>query len=371
MTSAPLPVLSLLGHEWLAFELLHGEPLYVPALRALVGALGGEPLVVVRRPDVDRVTTEVTRAGLPARIVVAEEWWAAVRATPGTALLLHDALCPLASSEFLADVARRTREQISMVGYRPVTDTVKTAVDGAIQGTIDREGLAAITTPVLLAAAVLGDGEPPISDVVALVAWLRERGTVELVTAPSLARRVDDASAVNLLECVDELSRQVHAADQAPELPEELQRLPQHRTRQLLRVAERVGGRTVQHPSGLARHPLLEVTRIGRQQGAVGQLDVPPAAGAPGGLQQPSRIVQLVVGDHPAGLAEQLGMLLVHQGLPEGHRCGRCGRRRCSRPPERSNPDFASSRSARNRSSGNVIFTFPASPATQRTTRSV
>jgi hypothetical protein len=44
---------------------------------------------------------------------------------------------------------------------------------------------------------------------VALVAWLRERGPVELVTAPSLARRVDDASAVNLLECVDELRRQV------------------------------------------------------------------------------------------------------------------------------------------------------------------
>ena len=54
----------------------------------------------------------------------------------------------------------------------------------------------------------LVDGSTPIADVVALVAWLRERGPVELVTAPSLARRVDDASAVNLLECVDELSRQ-------------------------------------------------------------------------------------------------------------------------------------------------------------------
>jgi hypothetical protein len=210
MTSAAvLPVLSLLGHESLGFELLHGEPLYVHALRALVVGVGGEPLLVVRRPDVERVIAEVTHADLATRVVIAEEWWAAVRELPGTALLLHDALCPLASADFLAAVAGRTSEQVSLVGYRPVTDTVKTAVGGAIQGTIDREGLAAITAPVLVAAAVVGDQEPPIADVVALVAWLRERGPVELVTAPSLARRVDDASAVNLLECVDELSRQV------------------------------------------------------------------------------------------------------------------------------------------------------------------
>jgi hypothetical protein len=43
-----------------------------------------------------------------------------------------------------------------------------------------------------------------------LLSWLRGRGPVELVKGPSLARRVDDASAVNLLECVDEVGRRVH-----------------------------------------------------------------------------------------------------------------------------------------------------------------
>ena len=42
-----------------------------------------------------------------------------------------------------------------------------------------------------------------------LVGWLRERGPVELVVAPAIARRVDDASAVNLLESIDELGRRV------------------------------------------------------------------------------------------------------------------------------------------------------------------
>ena len=55
-------VLSLLGHPSLGFELLHGEPLYILALRALEAALGGEPLVVVRRPDVARVAADAKEA---------------------------------------------------------------------------------------------------------------------------------------------------------------------------------------------------------------------------------------------------------------------------------------------------------------------
>ncbi len=124
-------VLSLLGHPSLGFELLHGEPLYVLALRALEAALGGEPLVVVRRPDVARVAADVTRAGLAARVVAEEEWWAA--AGTERALLVHDALCPLASAEFLASIAGHTGPG-SVVAFRPVTDTVKTAVDGADPG---------------------------------------------------------------------------------------------------------------------------------------------------------------------------------------------------------------------------------------------
>ncbi len=212
MTSQPTPdvnavtgVLSLLGHASLGFETLHGEPLFVHALRALADALGGEPLVVVRRPDVARVAADVTRTGLAARVVAEEDWWEAAGASHH--LLVHDALCPLASAEFLMAVAARAGTG-SVVGFRPVTDTVKTAVDGAIQGTIDRESLAAVTSPVLVAVDTL-DAEPPLADFARLVGWLRERGPVDLVAAPAIARRVDDESAVNLLESIDELGRRV------------------------------------------------------------------------------------------------------------------------------------------------------------------
>ena len=91
---------------------------------------------------------------------------------------------------------------------------MKTVVDSRIQGTSDRAGLAALVSPAVVArdvvaAAIADDERPPVEDFSLLAGWLRARGEVRLVRAPSLARRVDDASSVNLLECVDELSRRV------------------------------------------------------------------------------------------------------------------------------------------------------------------
>ena len=78
-----------------------------------------------------------------------------------------------------------------------------------MQGTIDRDLLVALTAPVVLGAGVVdaADGPPPVADFAELVGWARARGEVELVKAPSLARRVDDESAVTFLECVEELDR--------------------------------------------------------------------------------------------------------------------------------------------------------------------
>ena len=61
-------------------------------------------------------------------------------------LLVHDALCPLASTDFIRGVRQQAAAspELSVLAYRPVTDTVKTVVDSRIQGTIDREGLAAL-----------------------------------------------------------------------------------------------------------------------------------------------------------------------------------------------------------------------------------
>ena len=51
----------------------------------------------------------------------------------------------------------------------------------------------------------------PTASLVALLAWLRERGEVDLPKAPSMARRVEDVSALAVLESVDELAGRVRA----------------------------------------------------------------------------------------------------------------------------------------------------------------
>ncbi|CUR55460.1 conserved hypothetical protein [metagenome] len=210
----PSRLLALAGRGLLPFELLHGEPLYLHALRALNEALPGPCLVSTPGEQVDRVVAEVRSAGLSADVSADDEWWSRVTAESGRArdLLVHDPLCPLTSPDFLRSVALGGERGCARVAFRPVTDTVKRVVDGRIVGTIDREGLAALTSPLLLPAemieAAIGAGAmPPLDDLAELVTWARARGTVELVKAPSLARRVDDPSAVNLLECVDEMTR--------------------------------------------------------------------------------------------------------------------------------------------------------------------
>lgn len=217
-------VLAMAGRDGLPFATLHKVPLYLHALRALVASGGGpgagrgaglDVVVAVDAADVARVEREVRHAGLEVRVRPGAGWWDHVGTVGAEAgLVVHDALCPLAAADFLREVrtAAAARPEASALAYRPVTDTVKTVVDSRIQGTIDREGLAALVSPAVVAprvlAGALAEGEaPPVDDFAALATWLRARGEVELVRAPSLARRVDDASSVNLLECVDELAR--------------------------------------------------------------------------------------------------------------------------------------------------------------------
>ena len=132
--------------------------------------------------------------------------------------LVHDPLCPLASAAFLAAVRAEAAADpgLSVAAYRPVTDTVKTVVDEVIHGTVDREGLAAIVCARRdRRRRRRGRREAPGERIAPR--WVTSPARrvaararpVGLVKGPSLARRVEDASAVNLLECVDELNRQV------------------------------------------------------------------------------------------------------------------------------------------------------------------
>lgn len=160
------------GRGALPFHLIHGESLVAAAAWA-AGEAG-----------VDLIDQSVP--------------WEFV-AERGEAVLLHDPLCPMTPPAFLARCADRAGvEDRIIVGVRPVTDTVKVVRDGALGETVDRDGLVAICSPVVLPASVVEDlfgagGQLPSTDFVALVGSLRERygdERVAFVEAPPEARRV-------------------------------------------------------------------------------------------------------------------------------------------------------------------------------------
>lgn len=127
----------------------------------------------------------------------------------GDALVLHDPLCPMTPPAFLARCADRAAvEDVVVVGVRPVTDTVKqVSATGAVGETVDRDGLFAVCSPVVLPPSVVADllgvgGSLPSLDFVELTSALRERygaDRVVLADAPPEARRVASEADLEVL----------------------------------------------------------------------------------------------------------------------------------------------------------------------------
>jgi 2-C-methyl-D-erythritol 4-phosphate cytidylyltransferase len=201
--AAVVGVVPLEGRGGLALADLHGEPLFVHAVRAL-GAAGVGWVVVTTTDDLgDRAREAVARAGLGVELADAPTWWAGAPAR--RRLVLADPLCPLVPAEFVEHLLAGTSEDAASAGFRPVTDTVKRVVDERVAGTIDRESLAIVASPVVLPARPPSDEPPPVHDFALLVTWLRRRGPVRLVEAPAIGRRVADESALRVLESIDDL----------------------------------------------------------------------------------------------------------------------------------------------------------------------
>ncbi|WP_436700605.1 2-C-methyl-D-erythritol 4-phosphate cytidylyltransferase [Nocardioides sp. BYT-33-1] len=182
------------------------------------------------------IVVEEGRGALPFRLIHGESLVAAAAWAAGEAgvdlldqtvpwdvvaeleqpLLLHDPLCPMTPPDFLRRCAERASvEDRIIVGVRPVTDTVKeaqAAPDGGetLGATVDRDGLVAVCSPVVLPASVvadlLGDGDGlPATDFVELVSALRQRygaDRVVLAEAPPAARRVGSDADLELLEAL-------------------------------------------------------------------------------------------------------------------------------------------------------------------------
>lgn len=161
----------------LPYRLVHGEALVAAAAWA-AGAAGVDLL--------DQTTP----------------WDVAVdRHTP---VLLHDALCPMTPPDFLARcVELAEARDVVVVGVRPVTDTVKEVDGDRLGATVDRDGLVAVCSPIVLPAKVVAglDGVPT-RDFVELLGWLRSAYDVDLEEAPPSARRVAGDDDIRLLEAM-------------------------------------------------------------------------------------------------------------------------------------------------------------------------
>ena len=115
--------------------------------------------------------------------------------------VLHDPLCPMTPPAFIRACLEQARETgRPVVGVRPVTDTVKRVSDGVVGATVDRQGLLAIASPLVLPAAVAATLAAPSHDLAVVVADLVAAGhRVDTREAPTEGRRVTSLDALRLL----------------------------------------------------------------------------------------------------------------------------------------------------------------------------
>lgn len=176
---APLGLVPVEGRGSLPFALVHGESLLAAASWALTTA--GATLY-----DLGVPFAQVQEQGLD--------------------LVVHDPLCPLTPVEFLREAVALSRSTGAVVvGVRPVTDTVKQydAPPGGplrLGATVDRDGLVALASPVVLPAAVLAAlDDLPVDDLAGLVVELSRRFPVQHLQAPALARRITSTDDLEVL----------------------------------------------------------------------------------------------------------------------------------------------------------------------------
>jgi 2-C-methyl-D-erythritol 4-phosphate cytidylyltransferase len=117
-------------------------------------------------------------------------------------LVVHDPLCPGTPRAFLRSMVVDSPPDAVSVAVHPVTDTVKTSTDGVLGETVDRSGLVAVVSPVVLPVSVVAalTDWPDLDDLAVLVDRLRDEFEVRLVDAPAGARRITDESDLAVLD---------------------------------------------------------------------------------------------------------------------------------------------------------------------------
>lgn len=118
----------------------------------------------------------------------------------GDGLVLLDERCPGVTASDVERVVAAAGGSVA-AGVRPVTDTVKTLEDGYVGPTVDRDGLVAVCSPVVVPADLVDRVGLARDDLQGLVARLLDDGIpMSFVEVPATARRLADVDELALLQ---------------------------------------------------------------------------------------------------------------------------------------------------------------------------
>lgn len=181
-------------------EPLLGRPLLAWSVEAMAAAASVDRIVIVTRPE--RVETlravEWLAQVSEGRVQVvaggehrSDSVRAGVLATEAAVVLVHDGARPLASSSLADSVAHAAAEHGAAVPAVAMSDSVKRASAGAVEGSVDRAGLVRAQTPQgarreLLIDAFDRTGGAAYTDEAALL----EAAGVAVVTVPGEAANI-------------------------------------------------------------------------------------------------------------------------------------------------------------------------------------
>lgn len=203
-----LGLVPLVGREPLACRPFNGSALFLSAVGAL-SQVANPPVMVLTDPEQTSSATDAL-AGYRAVVDLAEsprddDRLRAAARSAGVALV-HDPLCPLVTPASLRSCMLAASAGKATVAVRPVVDTIKAAARGMVAGTVDRDGLRIVSSPVAMPADLLcdiPDLTATLADLGALVQWLRGRCDVVLTAAPTASWRIEDVSSMRLVSSVE------------------------------------------------------------------------------------------------------------------------------------------------------------------------
>jgi 2-C-methyl-D-erythritol 4-phosphate cytidylyltransferase len=170
-----------------AFVILAGRPMVEWSIAALREVAEIEQIVVALPPG-ERAPDGCV--GVRGGSVRAASVAAALAASEGDPVLVHDAARPLLEAELVVRVLAGLASVDAAIAATPVTDTTKEVdAEGLVRRTLDRAGLWAVQTPQAFRRGALERALDVPADVLAAAtdeAWLIERagGTVRIVAAP-------------------------------------------------------------------------------------------------------------------------------------------------------------------------------------------